>query len=191
MIAADREYRLSIGGERVPGSRGTYEVVNPATEEVVGLAPEASGDDARNAAAAAAAAFPSWSLTPPAERAALLDRAADLLQARAPELVPLVQAETGSTMAMAQAAQVSGTIARLRRYARGALEALDSAFVPVPNAGGGPDGLSGGIICGHPVWRIQAERDRTRRRLLRAPGLHRAAERRLARLSTLTYQPIV
>jgi acyl-CoA reductase-like NAD-dependent aldehyde dehydrogenase len=147
MIAAEREYRLQIGAERVPGSRGTYEVINPASEEVVGLAPEASGDDARAAAAAAAAAFPSWSLTSPAERAALLDRAADLLQARAAEFVPLVQAETGSTLLMAQGAQVYGTVARIRRYARGALEPVDVAFPPVPNPGGGPEAGGGGIVC--------------------------------------------
>jgi acyl-CoA reductase-like NAD-dependent aldehyde dehydrogenase len=147
VIATDRQYGLLIGGASVPGSNGVYKVVNPATEEVVGLAPEASADDARAASAAAAAAFPAWSLTTAAERAALLDRAADLLEARAAELVPLVQAETGSTMAMAQGAQVGGTVARIRRYARGALEPLDTAFTPVPNYGGGPDGSGGGIIC--------------------------------------------
>ncbi len=147
MITAEREYRLLIGGQPVEGSGGSYEVVNPATEEVVGLAPEASADDARAAAAAAAAAFPSWCRTTPAERAVLLDRVAELVEARAAELVPLVQAETGSTTLMAQGAQVFGTVARIRRYARGALEPMDTAFPPVPNIGGGPAGASGGIVC--------------------------------------------
>ncbi len=71
MIDTERDYRLWIGGEPVTGSRGTYEIVNPATEEVVGLAPEASAADAEAAAASAAAAFPSWSQTTPEERAAL------------------------------------------------------------------------------------------------------------------------
>ena len=145
VIDTDRDYYLWIGGEPVKGSKGTYEVVNPATEEVVGLAPEASADDARAAAAAAAAAFPSWSHTTPEERAALLNRAADLVTEHYAELVPLVQAETGSTMQLAQTAQVGGTIARIRRYARGAMEPLDVRFTPVPIFGGGPEGPGGGI----------------------------------------------
>src|SRR6185437_15337253 len=145
MIDTDRDYHLWIGGEPVKGSNGTYEIVNPATEEVVGLAPEASADDAKAAAASAAAAFPAWSQTTPEERAALLNRAADLVTEHYAELVPLVQAETGSTMQLAQMAQVGGTIARIRRYARGALEPLDVGFTPVPIFGGGPEGPGGGI----------------------------------------------
>ena len=53
----DTRYRQWIDGEQVGGSKGTYPIVNPATEELVGLAPEGSADDARKAAAAAAAAF--------------------------------------------------------------------------------------------------------------------------------------
>ena len=40
-------YRQLIGGEWVDGSDGTYEIINPATEEVVAEAPEASADDVR------------------------------------------------------------------------------------------------------------------------------------------------
>ena len=153
MIDTDRDYSLWIGGQPVKGSNGTYEVVNPATETVVGSAPEASADDARAAAEAAAAAFPAWSHTTPEERAALLDRAADLVTEHYAELVPLVQAETGSTMQLAQTAQVGGTIARIRRYARGALEPLDVGFTPVPNLGG-PDGPAGGGIINAAAVRL-------------------------------------
>ena len=146
VIDTEREYHLWIGGEPAKGSNGTYEIVNPATEDLVGVAPEASADDARAAAAAAAAAFPAWSQTPPEERAALLNKAADLLTERYAEFVPLVQAETGSTMQMAQMAQVGGTIARIRRYAKGALEPLDVSLMPVPNVGGGPHDTAGGLF---------------------------------------------
>lgn len=146
VVDTEREYHLWIDGEPAKGSSGTYEIVNPATESLVGMAPEASADDARAAAAAAAAAFPAWSQTSPEERASLLHRAADLLTERYAEFVPLVQAETGSTMQMAQMAQVGGTIARIRRYAKGALEPLDSSLMPVPNVGGGPDDTAGGLF---------------------------------------------
>jgi acyl-CoA reductase-like NAD-dependent aldehyde dehydrogenase len=139
-------YCLWIGGDRVDGSKGTYQVVNPATEEIVGLAPEATADDARQAAAAAADAFPGWSQTSPKERARLLDRAADLLQQRIPDLVPLVQAETGSTVQMARTAQVPVAVTRLRRYARGALEPREIPLPPAAHPGSGPSSTGGGVV---------------------------------------------
>jgi acyl-CoA reductase-like NAD-dependent aldehyde dehydrogenase len=146
MVGDGRRFRLWIAGEPAEASSGTYEIVNPATEEVVALAPAASADDARAAVASAAAAFPSWSRSAPEERARLLFDAAGLLERRAAEIVPIVQAETGATTRMAKVAQFAGTVARLRRYARGALESREIPFPPAPNHGGGPDGKGGGIV---------------------------------------------
>jgi acyl-CoA reductase-like NAD-dependent aldehyde dehydrogenase len=56
-----------------------------------------------------------------------------------------VQAETGATLAMTQTAQIAGTTARIRRYARGALEPMDKVFVPSPNYGG-PAGPASGLL---------------------------------------------
>ena len=60
---AAQGYRLLIGGERLAGDDGAYEVIDPASEEVVGEAPEASIAQVEAAAAAAAEAFPAWSRT--------------------------------------------------------------------------------------------------------------------------------
>ena len=79
---ADPQFQLLIAGERVDGDDGTYDIINPATETVVGQAPEASVAQVEAAAEAAAEAFPAWSRTKPEERAALLNRAADLLRER-------------------------------------------------------------------------------------------------------------
>ena len=79
-----------------------YAIVNPATEQVVGEAPEDSVEQVEAAAAAAAEAFPAWSRTSPEERAALLDRAGDIIRDHIDELIPLVQAETGATMRVTQ-----------------------------------------------------------------------------------------
>ena len=66
-LSGEDTYQLLIGGEWVAGGDGAYPIVNPATEEVVADAPEASADQARDAAAAAAqAAFPEWSPDQPA-----------------------------------------------------------------------------------------------------------------------------
>ena len=118
----DEPTRLFIDGAWVDGSAGTYPVVNPSTEEVVGHAADASEDDARAAAAAAAEAFPAWSRTTPEHRAALLNRVADLLEERRDELVPVVQAETGATLRVTKTMQVPQPVVRFRRYAQGALE---------------------------------------------------------------------
>jgi acyl-CoA reductase-like NAD-dependent aldehyde dehydrogenase len=142
-----------IGGATVEGENGAYEVVNPATEQVLGLAPEASAADGARAAEAAAEAFASWSRTTPEERATLLNKAADLLESRSKELCALVQAETGSTAMMTRTAQVPGAIARLRRYARGALEPVTIPLPPAPNWPGGPDGVGGGITTAMGVRR--------------------------------------
>ena len=43
---SDSTYRLTIGGESVEGASGTYDIINPSTEEVAGRAPEASVEQA-------------------------------------------------------------------------------------------------------------------------------------------------
>ncbi len=147
------DYRLLIGGDWVAPGDGTYPIVNPATEELVGNAPNASVADAEAAAEAAAAAFPAWSRTSSAERAALLVRAAELLEERFGDFVPLVQAETGATMRVAKTMQVPTAAARFRRYAKG----IDAeASIPVepgimPTTALGPGGIMGGLARRAPV----------------------------------------
>ncbi|MDV9200648.1 aldehyde dehydrogenase family protein, partial [Streptomyces sp. Wh19] len=72
------DQKLLIGGRWTEPDHGHYEVIDPATEEVVGRAPEASREQVYAAAAAAREAFATWSRTRPEERAEILDRAAGL-----------------------------------------------------------------------------------------------------------------
>ena len=51
------DYKLVIGGDRVDGSDGTYEIINPATEEVVAHAPQAGAAQSADAVRAARDAF--------------------------------------------------------------------------------------------------------------------------------------
>ncbi len=153
-MAADarREYRLVIGGESVAGA-GTYDIVNPATEEVVAAAPEASVAQATAAVDAAAEAFDSWSRTRPEWRAELLDRAADLIDEHTEELIPLVVAETGATLRTASTIQVPQAAARLRRYARGAMEPTIDPIQPsvMPSTALAPGGLISAAVNRAPV----------------------------------------
>lgn len=128
---SDSTYRLTIGGESVEGAAGTYDIINPATEEVAGRAPEASVEQANAAVDAAADAFESWSRTSPEERAALLNRAADLIEEHRKEIIPVLQSETGATANTVKSMQFFPATARLRRYAKGALR---SHIDPLPPA---------------------------------------------------------
>ncbi|MBT2489070.1 aldehyde dehydrogenase family protein [Streptomyces sp. ISL-96] len=145
--------RLFIGGEWTEPDGGHYEVINPATEEVAGLAPEASRRQVYAAASAARAAFPAWSRTAPEERAAILDRAADLIQRDAAAYAELASAETGATTATALGMQVAVGAARFRRYARGALEPVETGLPPQVNPAGpmGKAGVFGALAVRQPV----------------------------------------
>jgi acyl-CoA reductase-like NAD-dependent aldehyde dehydrogenase len=146
-------FQLLIGGDRADGAGGSYAIVNPATEAVVGEAPEASVGQVDDAAAAAAEAFPAWSRTKPEERAALLNRAGDLLRERMDDLIPLVQAETGATLRLTQTMQVPTCIERFRRYAKGALEPTVTPLPPseMPTTTLAPGGLMGAVAIRQPV----------------------------------------
>jgi acyl-CoA reductase-like NAD-dependent aldehyde dehydrogenase len=153
VTATDQTFRLFVDGEWLEPSAGRYPVVNPATEEVVGEAPEAGIDQVRDAAAAARTAFRSWSRTSPDERARILSDIADALDKHAEELVPLVQAETGATQRVASTMQVPICVDRFRRYARGALEPTTVPLPPqatetTPLAKGG---LTGAVAIRQPV----------------------------------------
>ncbi|MFF8510988.1 aldehyde dehydrogenase family protein [Streptomyces sp. NPDC015492] len=145
--------RLFIGGEWVEPAGGHYEVVDPATEEVVGLAPEASRAQVYDAAAAAREAFAPWSRTRPEERAAILDRAADLMARDAEANTLLARAETGATTGTARGMQVAVGAARFRRYARGAMEPVEQALPPQINEAGpmGKAGVFGAVAVRRPV----------------------------------------
>jgi acyl-CoA reductase-like NAD-dependent aldehyde dehydrogenase len=130
-------------------SAPTYEIVNPATEQVVGEAPESTVDEVNAATEAAASAFPAWSRTAPEERARLLDRAADVIRDHIDELIPLVQAETGATLRVTKTMQVPTCVERFRRYARGAME---SNVIPLPPSEMPTTALaSGGLISAQVV----------------------------------------
>ena len=133
-MTAANEYKLFIGGEWVQPANGYYDVINPATEQVVGRAPEASVEQGHEAARAAAEALVRWSATTADERAQVLDRAGDLFEKMGDELAELAQAETGATLGTAKQMQIGVSLARFRRYARGAFESNEIPLSPMVTA---------------------------------------------------------
>lgn len=75
------------------------ERIGPLTGTVVTRVHASTIAEARHAANRAAAAFPKWSQTPPSERRAILNRAAEILLERSDELISRICAETGGTRA--------------------------------------------------------------------------------------------
>jgi len=90
-------FKNLIGGEWV-GTEG-IENINPSDiKDVVGVYARASAEEAKQAIAAAKAAFPAWSRSGLLERHSILRKAADEILARKEELGRLLSREEGKTL---------------------------------------------------------------------------------------------
>src|SRR6266571_3731913 len=84
----------------------TFEVVNPATEKVIGRVTSATLSDVETAVAAANAAFETWSVTPRAERLDVLKALAGEIERRADDLAAVICEEVGTPIGEARQLQV-------------------------------------------------------------------------------------
>jgi len=99
--------KLYIGGAWVPSTgTGTLEVINSATEEVIGTIPEGTPEDVDRAVRAAADAFPSWAATSREERAKTLERVKEGLMARTTDIATLISQEVGMPFTLSNLIQV-------------------------------------------------------------------------------------
>ena len=88
--------KMFINGESVDALSGdTYEVRNPANGEVVDTAPKGNAEDVRRAVDAAEAAFDEWAHTSAEQRANLLFKAAEVVDAERKSLAELLCKEQG------------------------------------------------------------------------------------------------
>ena len=110
-ILADRESRLLIDGELVAGSGGTFGTVNPATEEVLGVAADAGTDDMGRAIEAARRAFDEtgWS-TDTELRVRGIRQLQQAMRDNAEELRELTIAEVGAPRMLTSMAQLEGPV---------------------------------------------------------------------------------
>jgi acyl-CoA reductase-like NAD-dependent aldehyde dehydrogenase len=109
------DFRLLINGRFVQGA-GTLDVINPATGRTLTAAPRADRAQLEQAVAAAKGAFPTWSATPPRQRAALLVKLAEALEAEQGEFAGLLTQEQGKPLPQALW-EVGWAIAALRYFA--------------------------------------------------------------------------
>lgn len=92
-----------IAGQRTAGSGSrTQPVYNPATGAVARQVRLGNVQDVDSAVAAAAAAFPAWSETPPIRRARVMFKFLELLNQRKDELAAMITAEHGKVFTDAQ-----------------------------------------------------------------------------------------
>src|SRR5690606_41420434 len=88
--------RMLIGGEWVEArGGGTWELVDPGSEEVVETVPFGGAEDVAAAIDAAHAAFPGWAAKTAYERAAVLEKAAEWVTQRADDLALITTRASG------------------------------------------------------------------------------------------------
>jgi succinate-semialdehyde dehydrogenase len=97
------KYQQLIGGEwRDATNGGTWDVANPASEDIIRTVPFGTREDCRLALESAATAFPAWSATTAYERARLLKKAAELIRERVPDLASTTVLESGKPLVQAK-----------------------------------------------------------------------------------------
>lgn len=88
-----------INGELVPAASGrTFDVIDPATMDVIGQAPFSEQADVDAAVAAAEAARRAWASTPATERGRMITECGRRLEEHAEEMANLIALETGKAI---------------------------------------------------------------------------------------------
>ncbi|MGD0175217.1 MAG: aminobutyraldehyde dehydrogenase [Candidatus Bathyarchaeia archaeon] len=120
-------YQMFINGEWVPSeSKATYDVINPATTEVIAKVPKGDGKDAGKAVDAAREAFDKgrWPRMAPAERAGLIMKLADLIEKEIDSLALLETQQQGKPIKLSRDSDFPFAIDNIRFFA-GAARCLE------------------------------------------------------------------
>jgi len=97
------QYQNFVGGKWVDAAEGeTAEILNPATGETIAEVPQGTQADVDRAVAAAKRALPEWLETTPGERAVMLLKLADALDANAEELAQIESQNVGKPLPYAR-----------------------------------------------------------------------------------------
>ncbi|MEU6128575.1 aldehyde dehydrogenase family protein [Saccharopolyspora sp. NPDC047091] len=121
-----------IGGDYVAGTGERIEVVNPATEQVIGSVPAGTAREVDAAVAAARAAFDDWAARPVEERSAAVRRISEGIARRRDEIAATVTAEMGSPITFATQVHASVPVAT----SRGIADLLDRGYEWTEESGG-------------------------------------------------------
>jgi aminobutyraldehyde dehydrogenase len=119
--------KLLINGTLTPGQGETERVLDPASGECIAEVPEASAAQVDAAVAAAEAAGPGWAQTVPKDRAALLLRLADRIEADAQGFAKVESDNTGKPLSAALNDEIPA-IADVFRFFAGAARTQHGAI---------------------------------------------------------------
>jgi acyl-CoA reductase-like NAD-dependent aldehyde dehydrogenase len=124
--------KMFIAGESTGSSSGqTYDVINPATSEVVDSAPKGNEGDSRAAIDAAYAAFPSWAETAAEARAQLILKGIEVVKKEIQELSVLLTKEQGKPLGDSQR-EIEHFLHGMNFYA-GLASKIRGSYVPLPD----------------------------------------------------------
>lgn len=125
-------YKLFIAGEWTDARSGeTLKTSDPATGKVIGKIGRGGKEDVDEAVAAARSAFEKgpWHSATPIERAAILNKAADLMEAHIDELAELETLDQGKPLLVGRWAEIPSAINQFRYFA-GLAAAIEGATIP-------------------------------------------------------------
>ncbi len=108
---------LLIDQQLVKGEGPNEPILNPATGEVLCIVPEASPEQINRAVSAASRAFSTWSQTTPGERAGLLLKLADVIDANAEQFARLESLNCGKPYARALGDEIPAIVDCFRYFA--------------------------------------------------------------------------
>ncbi|WP_405675647.1 gamma-aminobutyraldehyde dehydrogenase [Streptomyces sp. NBC_01511] len=113
-----RRLRNYINGEFRDAADGrTIEVVNPATGDAYATSPLSGQADVDAAMEAAAAAFPAWRDTTPAERQKVMLKIADAIEERAEDLIAAESENTGKPLELTRTEEIPPMVDQIRFFA--------------------------------------------------------------------------
>ncbi len=125
---------MQINGKAVDACSGEFfDIINPATGEIIGRVPRGAGDDAAIAVEAASSAFEGWASLAPQQRARFLYRAAEIVRQRKDGLAALLTQEQGKPFFEAKN-EIEG-FANVLEYYCGLSGSFRGDFVQIPQNG--------------------------------------------------------
>lgn len=131
---AAKKYKLYINGEFVDSHSGkTFEAINPANQEVIGIVPDADLEDVNRAVAAARRCFDSgdWPGKTHQDRGRVLLRLAEVIRKRSEELAHLECVNNGKPIVEAEADMAD--VATCFEYYGGLANKIHGEVLPVPD----------------------------------------------------------
>jgi len=116
-MAMPLQQKMFVDGEWVEGTgRETFDIINPATENVIASVSKGTREDAKRALDGAQSAQKGWGELPPLKRAAFMVRIAELIREKREELAAVLTSEQGKPLFESRL-EIDGSAAHFEYFA--------------------------------------------------------------------------